>query len=422
MKKNTSDTIKKAQSIPFMIIGEGLLVGAAGGLIVVLYRVALTCAAKWLDMILKYARGNPVRIAVWFLALILMANIVGKLMKWEPMISGSGITQIEAALSGRDTGNWKKVIPAKLFGGFLCLLGGLSLGMGGPSIQLGAMTGQGVSRLMHRGKKEERRLMTCGAGVGLAAVFHAPLAGMMFALEGIHKGFSVSILASVMTASVTADYISSYILGTDPILQISLVKAIPQSYYWLLVLLGIILGILGTFYSRVMQKAQDIYKKMKLTGTRKLMLVFLTAGVLGFTMPSVLGSGHDIILSLTDGQMILKLVIVTFVVKFLFSAISFGSGAPGGIFFPLMTLGALTGCIFGMLGVRFFGLEQVYMNNFILLSMTGFLSVIVRAPITGMLLVFEMSGSVSQMLSLAVVSAAAYITAAVMKSGPIYEV
>ena len=140
-----------------------------------------------------------------------MAVLVGRLVKWEPMISGSGIPQVEGEVLGKLSQNWKRVLPAKFAGGFLCLLGGLSLGREGPSIQLGAMGGQGVSRLLDRGKTEERYLMTCGASAGLAAAFHAPLAGVMFALEEIHKGFSVSLLISVMTASVTADYICSHI-------------------------------------------------------------------------------------------------------------------------------------------------------------------------------------------------------------------
>lgn len=422
MKKDTSHTIKRAQRFPVILIGEGLLVGAVGGLIVLLYRVALTYAGIWLENILNYVRGNPLRIAGWFAVLMLMAFIVGRLVKWEPMISGSGIPQIEGEVTGKVSQNWKKVLPAKFIGGFLCLFGGLSLGREGPSIQLGAMTGQGISRLLDRGKTEEKYLMTCGASAGLAAAFHAPLAGMMFALEEIHKGFSMSILISVMTASVTADYISSYIIGLDPVFQFRLDHVLPQSYYWMLILLGAVLGVMGAFYNWAMLKAQDLYKKPKfLNETTRLMIAFFAAGVLGLLMPSVLGSGHELIVSLTDGEMVLGMVVLTFVVKFLFSAVSFGSGAPGGIFFPLLILGAMIGGIFAMTGVELFGLDPVYINNFVLLAMAGYFTAIVRAPITGIILLFEMSGSVSQMLSLAIVSVTAYIIATLLKSEPIYE-
>lgn len=422
MKKDTSNTLKRAQRFPVILIGEGLLVGAVSGLVVMLYRIALTYAGEWLNEILAFVSGHPLRIMGWFVVLMLLALIVGRLVKWEPMISGSGIPQVEGEVLGKLKQDWKRVLPAKFIGGFLCLLGGLSLGREGPSIQLGAMGGQGISRLLDRGRTEERYLMTCGASAGLAAAFHAPLAGMMFALEEIHKGFSVSLLVSVMTASVTADYICSHIMGIDPVFQFDLENVLPQDHYWLLLILGVILGVAGAIYNKVMTKAQDLYKKPKfLNETTRLMIAFFAAGVFGLLMSSVLGSGGNLIVSLTDGEMTLRLILLTFVVKLLFSAVSFGSGAPGGIFFPLLILGALIGGAYAQTFVEFFGMDPVYINNFVLLSMAGFFTAIVRAPITGIILLFEMSGSVSQMLSLAIVSVAAYITATLVKSEPIYE-
>lgn len=405
-----------------MLITEGLCVGLIGGFIVLLYRVALTFAGNWLIKILSYIKGNPFRCAVWFLILMALAWIVGRLVKWEPMISGSGIPQVEGEVSGRLSQNWKRVLPAKFAGGFLCMLGGLSLGREGPSIQLGAMAGQGISRALGRGKREEKFLMTCGASAGLSAAFHAPLAGMMFAVEEIHKTFSIPILLPVMTASVTADYIASHILGLDPVFHFQITEYLPQNYYWLLILLGILVGVSGVFYNWGMLKAQELYRKIPLLKeTGRLLIAFLTAGVLGLVMPSVLGSGSGLIASLTKGEMVLGMVVLTLVVKFLFSAVSFGSGAPGGIFFPLLILGALLGAVFAMTGAEFFGLDPVYINNFVLLGMTGFFTAIVRAPLTGIILLFEMSGSISQMLSLSIVSVTAYIVATLMRSEPIYD-
>ncbi len=419
-KKN--DMWKRARRIPVMLITEGLCVGLIGGFIVLLYRVALTFAGNWLIKILSYIKGNPFRCAVWFLILMVFVWIVGRLVKWEPMISGSGIPQVEGEVSGRLSQNWKRVLPAKFAGGFLCMLGGLSLGREGPSIQLGAMAGQGISRALGRGKREEKFLMTCGASAGLSAAFHAPLAGMRFAVEEIHKTFSIPILLPVMTASVTADYIASHILGLDPVFHFQITEYLPQNYYWLLILLGILVGVSGVFYNWGMLKAQELYRKIPfLKETGRLLIAFLTAGVLGLVMPSVLGSGSGLIVSLTKGEMVLGMVVLTLVVKFLFSAVSFGSGAPGGIFFPLLILGALLGAVFAMTGAEFFGLDPVYINNFVLLGMTGFFTAIVRAPLTGIILLFEMSGSISQMLSLSIVSVTAYIVATLMRSEPIYD-
>ena len=132
MKKDTSYTIRRAQRFPVILIGEGLLVGAVGGLVVLLYRLALTFAGEALNRILDYIQGNPLRIAGWFAVLAVLALIVGKLVKMEPMISGSGIPQVEGDILGKISENWKRVLPAKFLGGFLCILGGLSLGREGP--------------------------------------------------------------------------------------------------------------------------------------------------------------------------------------------------------------------------------------------------------------------------------------------------
>lgn len=154
---------------------------------------------------------------------------------------------------------------------------------------------------------------------------------------------------------------------------------------------------------------------------QKLLIPFLLAGILGFTAPELLGTGHGLIEELTHGQMALGTILFLLVGRFLFSAVSFGSGAPGGIFFPLLVIGGLTGGAYAGVAVQFLGMDPVYINNFVLLAMAGYFAAIVRAPLTGIILIFEMTGSLSQMLSLAIVSVTAYVAATFLRSKPIYE-
>ena len=111
-------------------------------MVVLLYRVALKYADEWLMEILDFMKRSPVTIALWFLVLLLLALIVGRLLRWEPLISGSGIPQLEGEMVGKLQQCWWRVIAAKFAGGFLSLLAGLSLGREGPSIQLGASGGK----------------------------------------------------------------------------------------------------------------------------------------------------------------------------------------------------------------------------------------------------------------------------------------
>ena len=239
------------------------------------------------------------------------------------------------------------------------------------------MAGKAVSKILDRSKTEEKFLLTCGASAGLSAAFHAPLAGVMFSLEEIHKNFSVSVLVSVMTASITADYISSRLTGS-----------IPAKYYVHIIVLGIILGVMGAFYNKMTLFVQSLFGKIqgKRAETTRLLIPFLLAGALGFLMPEILGSGHNILDIITEGNAMFTTILLLFVMKLLFSVISFGSGAPGGIFFPLLVLGALIGGAYGTFAVQYLGLDAAYLNNLIMLAMAGYFTAIVRAPITGLCL------------------------------------
>lgn len=420
-KQDVSSTIRRAEHFQVILIGEGILVGIVAGLVVMLYRILLGYAGQWLSAILEFIKGKPLYVLGWFAVLLLLAVVVGRLVSYEPLISGSGIPQLEAEMAGHLDQKWWKVLPAKFIGGFLCIFGGLALGREGPSIQLGAMAGKAVSERLDRGKTEEKFLLTCGASAGLAAAFHAPLAGVMFSLEEVHKNFSASVLVSVLTASATADFLCGQFLGYKSVFQFDLIHALPPKYYWMLLLLGALLGLFGAFYNWFTLKVQSLYNKTKLSAAGKLLIPFLLAGILGMVMPSLLGTGHVLVDELTEGGMALSVMVLFLVGRFLFSAISFGSGAPGGIFFPLLIIGALSGGVFAQLCHLFFGLDLMYLNNFVLLAMAGYFTAIVRAPLTGIILIFEMTGTVSQLLSLAVVATIAYIVATLLGSEPIYE-
>ena len=422
MKKDASSTLKRAERFQIILIGEGLLVGTCAGIFVLLYRIVLEHAGTILAAALDFVGKDPVKMAGWFLVLMTLAFIVAKLVTFEPMISGSGIPQLEGEMIGKIDQSWWRVLPAKFIGGFLCLVGGLALGREGPSIQLGAMVGKGVSAKLDRGKTEEKFLTTCGASAGLAAAFHAPLAGVMFSLEEVHKNFSVSVLLSVMVSSLTADYIASSVLGLESVFHFGIIEGIPTEYYWMIIALGVVLGLFGAFYNWFTLKVQEMYNKATfLNTTTKIMIPFFCAGVLAFTCPDLLGSGHALIDRLTGEGMLLGTILFFLIGRFVFSAVCFGSGAPGGIFFPLLVLGGFAGGEFAAAGVQFFGMDPVYVNNFVILGMAGYFAAIVRAPLTGIILIFEMTGSFSYLLSLSVVTIVAYIVATFLKSKPIYE-
>jgi H+/Cl- antiporter ClcA len=422
-KNNTSNLLTNWHSFRLKIIIEGMLVGVFSGILIVSYRYLLEKALAFSKYMYSLQLKNHWLIPIWFIALIAGGWFVGTIVKKEPMISGSGIPQVEGVLLRKLNMNWWKVILGKFVGGVICIGAGLSLGREGPSIQMGAAAGQGFSRLFKRIKLEEKFLITCGASAGLSAAFNAPFAGVIFALEEVHKNFSPIVMISALASSLTADFVSKEFFGLKPMFDFKQIQPIPLNNYLYLIVLGVILGLLGIVFNKTLYKTQDLYTKLKWVPAEfKPIIAFLAAGVLGLLMPQVLGGGHEIISSLVVTSYSLKILLLILVVKFLFTMISYGSSAPGGIFLPLLVIGALIGIIYGTVINGLFGFNAVYIPNLVILAMAGYFAAIVKAPITGCILITEMTGSFSHLLSVGFVCLIAYMVVGVLGSKPIYEV
>lgn len=407
------------KNINFLL--RSILVGILVGIVVSAYRFVLTNAEHISFDIYRYFTEHINMIPLLFLGLGTAGYLIGLLISKFPMISGSGIPQVKGSIMGYFKYNWFTVLVAKFIGGTIAIIGGLSLGREGPSIQLGACVAEGVSDKISASRTEKKILMASGASAGLAAAFNAPLAGVMFALEETFKYFSPSILLSTMAAAISADFVSKLFFGMSPVFNFNIQNSIPLSGYWMLAILGILLGVLGSAYNTTLMYVKKLYKKSIWLNSRfKIIIPFVIAGVLGLTFPIVLGGGHKIISSLNISTSI-TLLIMIFLVKFLFSMVSFGSGAPGGIFFPLLILGATVGAIVGNIAITYFGYDSTLFTNFIILAMAGYFTAIVRAPMTGVILLTEMTGSFSNLLSLTFVSIIAYIVTEALGSEPIYE-
>lgn len=421
MGNKTSKVYETLKGLKLRVILESIIIGVGAGFVISLYRLILDYLDGYTKAAYAFMDANKIYIILGMIVLAIMGYIVGRLVENDGMISGSGIPQVEGILTGYFEVSPVRILITKFIGGVIAIGGGLSLGIEGPSIQLGASVGQIISKLFKRIKLEERFLLTSGAGAGLSAAFNAPLAGAMFAMEEVHKNFSPIILLSAIAAAVSSDLVTWIFFGSKPILDTHALSVIPFEDYTLLIALGIILGFAGAFYNLVLLKTQDLYKKIKAKLRYRMMIPFMFALVFGLTMPQILGGGNDLINNILVNGMAIKVAIMLLVFKFIFSMISFSSDSPGGILFPLLTLGALVGVAFGDISVTYFGLSQGLLMNFILIAMAGMFSSIVRAPLTGLILVCEMSGNFSQLGAVAVVCGVAFLVADLIGSKPIYE-
>lgn len=405
------------------LVFEGALVGLAGGGIVVLYRMALSGAEKLMRGITGAAAGHPLQILLWFVTLAAVLIIVSKLLLWEPYTQGSGIPQTDAEAIGRIDMPWYRVMAAKFAEGTLCAFAGLSLGREGPSVMLGGMGGKSVSKALHKDRDHESLFVTCGAAAGMAAAFHAPLTGVLFAVEEIHKVFSASLVITAMASAIMSDFLVSQVLGVKPTLNFALVTNLPHVSYPLVAVMGIYCGILGALHNAGMFGCQALYGKIEhWVPYSRLAIPFAISGVIAFTLPDLMCGGDAIIEKLMNPTALTwEAILFLLIGKYLFTTISFASGAPGGTLFPLVVMGSLAGALFCHLANAVGGTSTLYMMNFIYLGIAGLFAAVVRAPVTAIVLVFELTGSLENLLSVSIVAMIAFVTANLLKVDAFYE-
>ena len=405
------------------LFAEGILTGIFAGIVISFFRFALS------EM--EYLRGalyNRLWVsdwsinACWFAVLIAIAFILHKLNCIEPMAAGSGIPQVKGAILGLMKMRWLHILWVKLTAGIIGIGAGLSLGREGPSIQLGAVAAQGVSRLMGRTRMEERYLLTSGASAGLAAAFNAPLAGVIFALEELHRNFSIMVLLPSMAAAFTATIISRAIFGRATIFDIPDLQLLPIGYYGIVILVALASGLAGVIFNWGLLNIGRFYSLPCFKRpVEKIAFALICAGILGYFLPEVLGGGNDLINHLAKAPVSLQLLLIFLAGKLIFTLISYGCGVPGGFFLPMLVIGALCGSICAQILIMLGWIEPAYATNIMVVAMAALFASSVRAPITGTVLIMEMTASYQQLLSLAIAAMVAFVIAELCHSKPIYE-
>ena len=421
---STYRSLNNWNSFQFKLFWEGIVVGIFSGLVVSLFRFLLSKAEDFRVAVYAQLTQLPVEFtAGWFAVLLAVGGILCWLTRHEPMAGGSGIPQVKGVILGLMRMNWFRILWVKLTAGVIGLGAGLSLGREGPSIQLGAVTAQGVSRFLGRTRMEERYLITSGASAGLAAAFNAPLAGVMFSLEELHRNFSAVVLLPAMTAAMTSTFVSQLLFGRALTFNFRSIPRIPLDVHILYaILIAVIAGLCGVIFNYGLLNIHRFYSLPVFKNLyMKITFALLCAGILGFVLPQVLGGGNRLVDELATKSFPLQLLVALLIGKFIFTLVSYGTGVPGGFFLPMLVLGALVGSICAWFLTASQLMLPSHGANIIIIAMAAFFSASVRAPITGTVLICEMTGSFYHLMILGMASAIAYIVAQLCGSEPIYE-
>jgi CIC family chloride channel protein len=340
-----------------------------------------------------------------------------------PEAAGSGIQEIEGAMEDKRPLHWPRVLFAKFFGGLLALGSGLVLGREGPTIHMGAMTAEALSRSQDLSPDDHKGLLAAGAAAGLAAAFNAPLAAILFIVEETRRQFPFGYRTymAVIIASILSAAITEQLTHIGPPLQVD-VGYVPVWSFALLAVLGVFLGALGVFFNRALITVMDLFLKIP-SGLRWVpaLVIGAVTGLLLNALPAATGGGEELVHNLILSNYGVITLLVLTLLRFGGVLFSYASGVPGGIFAPMLSIATCAGLAFGVASAEFLPVEDDFRSACAVAAMGGFFAASVRAPLVGVVLVMELTGAYSLIMPVLITCTTASLTAHHMGGRPIYE-
>lgn len=408
--------------LPLVLVA--MVAGALTGLVGAAFRMTLVAAAGWRDALVHWSDG----LGAWgFMVPVTSVALCAALARWlvrfAPVAAGSGVQHVEAVARGEADPAPLAVLPVKFAGGALALGSGLALGREGPTVQMGATIGELIAQRARMAVDDVRRMAIAASGAGLGVAFSAPLGGAIFAFEEVARSFSLRLVIATLLAAGTATGVAWSLIGNAP----DFVVAQPALPAWRsaipFLVFGLLLGVAGVFYNRLVMALLDFAASFQRVPPE------LRAGVIGAVVglllwcdPSLVGGGDGLNQWVLDGHAPLASLALIVAVRWFLGPFSYAATTPGGLFAPLLLLGAGFGALFAAASnalLPALGLDPV---AFAIVGMAAFFAAVVRAPLTGIVLIVEMTATTTQVVPMLGASVMAVAAATWLRGEPVYDI
>ncbi len=408
-----------------LICVTAVVAGVAIGFIGGAFRWCLETADRLRVELVDWAHALPgpgwlVPIAVAALGATLAALIV----RWVPLAAGSGIQHVEAVYRGNAQPPLLPVLPAKFIGGVLSIGSGLVLGREGPTVHMGAAIGTEAAKRVRLSEADVRMMQTAVGGAGLAVAFNAPIGGTLFSLEEVTKSFRLQTVLATLFAAAAAVGCMRVLLGNEPDFHVDVIGAPALHWLPLFVVFGLLTGCLGAAYNWLLLWFLDhVGGIRRIPAVAKAAMIGAIIGLAMFVYPHAVGGGDALTQMILAGQdFVLPVVLGVLAVRFVAGPLSYSAAVPGGLFAPLLAVGALWGLLFvGVFDAVWPGGATSLAIPMALVGMAAFFGATVRAPVTGIVIVIEMTATTSAAIPMLAATAAAVLVAKLTGSPPIYD-
>jgi CIC family chloride channel protein len=394
-----------------------LLIGALVGAVVVAF-ILLTERFG--------ARLYPAGGAAWRRLLVPVTGSLGMgylLFRYFPDARGSGVPQTKAALFAREG----RITLGTVFGKFFCtsatLASGIPLGREGPAVQVGAGIASVLGRKLGLRPEKVKALLPVGAAAAVAAAFNTPLAAVLFTLEEVVGDLHAPVLGSVVLASATSWAMLRLLLGNDPLFQVPQYQLVSPLEFVVYAVLGVAGGLVSVVFTKLLLSMRERFLRFpRKTVWFQPLAGGLVVGMMGWFVPQVLGVGYKHVGEALNGGMAVRLMVLLLILKLLAVTISYASGNAGGIFGPSLFIGAMLG---GIVGNVAHGLLPTYVATpgvYALVGMGTAFAGIVRAPMTSVVMIFEITRDYAVIVPLMISNLVSFFISSRLQRQPIYEV
>ncbi len=397
----------------------GAVVGVVGGT----FRRLLFDADGARVSLVTWAHHWP--LVGWIAPVLLAAGgaaLARLVVRLAPLASGSGVQHVEAVWRGEAEHAPWTVLPAKFFGGLIAIGSGLALGREGPTVHMGAAIGSEAGRCFRVSPDDRRVLQAALGGAGLAVAFNAPLGGSLFVFEEIAKSFRLRLTLATLIGSATAIVSSRVILGNQPDF---LVGPIPTPTGWLIVVyvvFGAATGALGVGYNRLVVGGVDLFNRLRRPGPElRAAVVGAVVGLILWFDPILVGGGDRLAQRVLGGGIAASGLLGYFLIRFVIGPLSYSPGTPGGLFAPLLVVGAVWGALVHGLVQPLVPALGNHPAALAIVGMATFFAAVVRAPLTGIALIVEMTATTTLLVPLFAACFAAVLVATLLRGEPIYD-